>query len=118
MNKRYMKGKWLLMLLICIAILYPIHTQAAKTAINKKNVIVLKSKTVQLKVKGTSKKVSWITSNKNVARVSDKGKVTAKNPGTANITAKIGKKKYQCKVTVPDKKLKRCKDTKETVTAV
>lgn len=50
MNKRYMKGKWLLMLLICIAILYPIHTQAAKTAINKKNVIVLKSKTVQLKV--------------------------------------------------------------------
>ena len=49
MNKRYMKGKWLLMLLICIAILYPIHTQAAKTAINKKNVIVLKSKTVQLK---------------------------------------------------------------------
>ena len=34
MNKRYMKGKWLLMLLICIAILYPIHTQAAKTAIN------------------------------------------------------------------------------------
>ena len=36
MNKRYMKGKWLWMLLICIAMLYPIHTQAAKTAINKK----------------------------------------------------------------------------------
>lgn len=62
------------MLLICIAIFISVHTQAAKTAINKKNVIVLKSKTVQLKVKGTSKKVSWITSNKNVARVSDKGK--------------------------------------------
>ena len=39
-------------------------------------------------------------SKKSVASVSSKGVVTAKKKGTAIITAKIGKKKYTCKITV------------------
>lgn len=53
-----------------------------------------------LKVKGTSKKVSWSSSKKTVAAVTSAGKVTGKGVGTAVITAKVSSKKYTCKVTV------------------
>ena len=46
-----------------------------------------------------NKKVTWSSSNTSVAAVSD-GKVTAKKPGTATITAKVGSRKESCKVTV------------------
>ena len=48
------------------------------------------------------KKIKWSSSKKSVATVSSKGKVKAKKAGTAKITAKIGKKKLTCKVTVAD----------------
>lgn len=48
----------------------------------------------------TSKKVTWSSSNKKVATVSRKGKITAKGPGNCKIYAKIGKKKYICTVKV------------------
>ena len=47
-----------------------------------------------------SKKITWSSSNKKVATVSSKGKVTAKNYGTATITAKCGTKKATCKITI------------------
>lgn len=74
--------------------------QAAKVKLNKKTVTINVGKTVQLKIKGTSKKAKWSSSNKNVATVSKKGKVKGKKAGTAIITAKVGKKKLKCKVTV------------------
>ena len=46
-----------------------------------------------------SKTITWSTSNSAVATVSG-GKVTAKAPGTATITAKCGTKTATCKVTV------------------
>lgn len=46
-----------------------------------------------------SKTVTWTSSNSKVATVS-RGKVTAKMPGTATITAKVGSKTRTCKVTV------------------
>ena len=50
-------------------------------------------------MKGTKAKVTWSTSNKKVATVS-KGVVKARKEGTAVITAKAGKKKLTCKITV------------------
>jgi len=50
------------------------------------------------------KKPKWSSSKKSVATVSKKGKVVAKKAGSATITAKIGKKKYKCKVKVSRKK--------------
>ncbi len=73
---------------------------AAKVKLNKTKLTLYLKKTATLKVKGTKKKVKWSSSNKKVAIVSKKGKVTAKKKGTATITAKIGKNKYKCKVTV------------------
>ena len=61
-------------------------------------------KKAKLKVKGTKKKVKWSSSKKKIATVTKKGVVKAKKKGTAKIVAKIGKKKYTCKVVVKAKK--------------
>ena len=73
---------------------------AAKVKLSKTRLTLYLKKSATLKVKGTKKKVKWSSSNKKVASVSKKGKVTAKKKGTATITAKVGKMKYRCKVTV------------------
>ena len=72
-------------------------------------------KSYKLKLKNNKKKIKWFSSKKKVATVSKTGKVKAKRAGTARITAKVGKKKYVCKVTVKNKK-KTTKTTKTTTT--
>ncbi len=59
-----------------------------------------KAHSVQLKVQWQAGKITWKSSNKKVATVSSKGKVTAKKKGKATITAKVAGKTYKCKVTV------------------
>lgn len=54
-----------------------------------------------LKVTGYKKKVTWASQKKNIVTVSSKGKVTARQKGSAYITAKAGKRTLRCKVTVP-----------------
>ena len=61
---------------------------------------LLLGKTAKLKVKNYKGTVKWSSNKKKVAAVSKKGVVTAKKKGTAVITAKAGKKKLKCKVTV------------------
>ena len=63
----------------------------AKTAVklNKKEVSLTVGKSVTLKVTGTKQKVSWSTSDKKVASVTVKGKVTAKSEGSAVIRARV-----------------------------
>ena len=93
--------KSLLYMFLLMVMLLAIPTQAsAKVKLNKKTVTLTVGKSVKLKLKGTKKKVKWSSSKKSVATVNPKGKVTAKKKGTATITAKVGKKKYKCKVTV------------------
>ncbi len=46
--------------------------------------------------------VTWSTSKKSVAAVSDKGKITAKAEGTATITAKLGSSSIKIKVKVTE----------------
>ena len=54
-----------------------------------------------LKVKGTSRKATWSSSNKRIATVTKKGgNVVTKRAGRVTITAKVGNKKVKCKVTV------------------
>ncbi len=47
-----------------------------------------------------SKTITWSSDNTDVATVNSYGKITAKAPGTATITAKVGDKTATCKVTV------------------
>ena len=110
MKKQMRKLTMVLSLLVALAMTvlsYGEHVEAAsKVKLNKTKVTLAVGESTTLKMNGTSKKVTWSTSNKKVATVS-KGKVTAKKKGTANITAKIGNKKYTCKVTVEAPKLSK-----------
>lgn len=74
-----------------------------KVKLNKKKVTIKVGQKVKLKLKNTKKKVKWNSSKKKVASVTAKGVVKGKKKGTAKITAKCGKKKYVCKVTVKGK---------------
>jgi len=67
---------------------------------NKTKATLYVGKTMKLAVNGAKKKAKWSTSNKKIAIVDKKGKVTAKKAGTVTIKAKIGKKTYKCKLTV------------------
>lgn len=88
--------------------------QAASIKINAKKKTLNVKQTYTLKISGTKKKVKWSSSNKKVATVSSKGKVTAKKVGTATITAKVGNKKYSCKIVVENPKM-NCTSKKITV---
>ena len=76
---------------------------AAKVKLSKKSVTLQVGKKKTIKVKGTTNKVTWATSDKKVATVNSKGKITAKGEGTCNITATVGSKTLTCKVTVKAK---------------
>ncbi len=64
-----------------------------KIKLSAKSTTLKKGKSVKVKAKftpanGISKELTWTSSNKKVAVVNSKGKVTAKKKGTAKITAK------------------------------
>ena len=84
------------------------YTEAkGKTALAKKAITLRKGKTFILKLKNNTKKVKWSVNKKKIIKLSKKTKksVTLKalKPGKAKVTAKVGKKKYTCKVTVSAK---------------
>jgi len=56
--------------------------------------------TYNLNLEGSKSKISWKSSNKSVAKVSDNGKVTAVAPGTATITATVDGKTLNSQVYV------------------
>ena len=109
--KKYSRVLMLVLVLIIAVAILPVSVTEAKSNVklNKTKVTLNVGGTVQLKVKGTNKKVTWSSSNKSIATVSRSGKVKAKKVGTVTITAKVSGKKYKCKVTVKYKDLKDIK---------
>ena len=120
--KKKKSAKSLLALLLALALtcsnlgFYTVDVEAAqkkptKITLNEKSAELVVGKSYYLKVvsvspKKASKSVTFTTSNKKVATVNNKGKITAKKAGTATITAtsKSNKKvKATCKVTVYSK---------------
>lgn len=79
--------------------------KAKSVKLNKKTATVKKGKTLTLKATvnptNTTDKLSWKTSNKNVATVSSKGVVKAVGKGKAVISAVINRKTAKCTITVP-----------------
>lgn len=101
MRKTKRETALILTLVLCLISVLAIPSHGfAKVALNKKNLTLQVGKTYALKLKGTRKKVTWKSNKKAVASVSGRGVVKANKAGIATITAKSGKKKYKCKVTV------------------
>lgn len=87
---------------------FPIYSVQAmatpKLSTNK--LIMVKGTKSALKVKN-GKKVKWKSSNKKIATVSSKGKVTAKKKGSTMIYATVNKKKLKCVVKVETPKISK-----------
>ena len=93
--------KLFMILLVCLLMsmsVMPISASAAK--LNKKSITLNVGKTYTLKTAGIKGKITWSSNKKSIATVSSKGVVKAVKKGTAVVTAKYGKKKLTCKVTV------------------
>ena len=87
-------------LIMSVLLISPARTEAATVKLNKSTVTIAVGETYALKVTGTKSKATWSTNRKNIATVNNKGVVTGKKTGAATITAKVGNKKYTCKVWV------------------
>lgn len=88
---------------------YKCNLTVKQAGINKSNATVYLRKPITLKVIGDSGSVSWSTSNKKIATVDNKGKVTAIKTGKTTIKAKLNGKTYKCSVTVKKPKLNKTK---------
>ena len=75
-------------------------TEAASVKLSKTKKNLKVGKSFKLKVKRTSEKATFTSSDESIAKVDKKGKVTAVAPGKATITANVAGNKLTCKVTV------------------
>lgn len=88
-----------------MAFINPVSVSAAKKVSLSKKLTVRVGQSKKLKLKNNKKKVTWkvISGKKNITLKSKKKTeitVIGRKKGTAKVQAKIGKKKYTCKVTV------------------
>ena len=105
--KKIKKGFALLLVFVMAVSVLPQSAFAAKKKVklSKKAVTVAVGEAVKIQLKNNKKKVKWnITSGKKNVTLSKKKKtsvvIKGKKAGKAKVQAKIGKKKYVCKVTV------------------
>lgn len=108
MWKRKIKKEIALIVMLFLGILLNLMIflpQESKAAIKEnpkltKKVTICIGRSKRLKVTGTTKQVTWKTSDKKVVKVSRKGNIRGIKKGKATITAKVGKKELTCKVNV------------------
>ena len=107
--------KYLGILLMCVFMMVPAVTTEAAPELNKTEVTVQVGDKVKLKVKNTTKTITWSTSDKSIAAVNQNGVVKGKSAGEVTITAKVGKKKLECEVTVVSGSVSRSASTAAAV---
>lgn len=118
-RKKGIRSLALLLVLILAIGFSPVTNVEAKAAprLNYRKVTLVQGKKKRLKVRNLSRrrrKVKWYSTKKSVATVNRKGVVKAKRKGKAYIVAKIGRKKYRCKVIVKKKVRRKKKKTKKS----
>ena len=121
-RKKGIRSLALLLALILAIGFSPVTNVEAKAAprLNYKKVTLVQGKKKRLKVRNLSRrrrrKVKWYSTRKSVATVNRKGVVKAKRKGKAYIVAKVGRKKYRCRVIVKKKvRRKKKKSNKKKV---
>ncbi len=80
----------------------PVSFEKSAVSLSRKKLTLNVGDTKRLKLKNLSDgaEVKWTSSDKEIVRVSKKGKVRALSPGKAKITARTNGEKYVCTVTV------------------
>lgn len=102
----------ILVLMLCVMVMGAFATEkadaATKTHLKKTSIVLTRGTTYQQKLLTASNKtikatlVTWSSNNRNVAKVSKSGKVTAISQGTTTIKAKYKGTTYSFKVKVKD----------------
>lgn len=117
-RKKGIRSLAILLVLVLTLGFSPVTNVEAKAAprLNYKKVTLVQGKKKRLKVRNLrrGRKVKWYSTKKSVATVNRKGIVKAKRKGKAYIVAKVGKKKYRCKVIVKKRVSKKKKKTKKS----
>lgn len=117
-RKNGIRSLAILLVLVLTLGFSPVTNVEAKAAprLNYRKVTLVQGKKKKLKVRNLrrGRKVKWYSTKKSVATVNKKGVVKAKKKGKATIVAKVGKRKYRCKVTVKKKVSKKKKKTKKS----
>ena len=106
---------YMTVMFICLSVL-SVDTVRAATSVKRvqvtldKRAITLyyndvskKSAVLKPRIQGTAKTIKWTTSDRSVATVSQKGRVTAKKVGTAIITVRVNGRSAKCTVKVKRK---------------
>ena len=102
MKRTERRSRLFTILVLTVLFMLAVAGQAGAASMSR-SITLTQGSTTKLKIKG-AKKISWKSSKKKVATVNKKGKVKAVGAGTAVITAKAGKHKLTCKVTVLSKR--------------
>lgn len=96
---------------------------AEKVKLSSKGITLFVGKSKKIKLSNNKKKVTWkVTSGKKLVTLKGKSKsgvtiAAKKKTGTAVVQAKIGKRKYHCKVTIIQKTAAKKKSTKKAAAA-
>ena len=118
-RKKGIRSLAILLVLVLTLGFSPVTNVEAKAAprLNYKKVTLVQGKKKRLKVRNLrrGRKVKWYSTKKSVATVNRKGIVEAKRKGKAYIVAKVGKKKYRCKVIVKKRVSKKKKKSNKKV---
>ena len=105
-TKRSIAGILCIVVLTMMFQICPSYAATATYSISKMKLNMTVGDTSTLSVSGTKEKISWRSSKKSVATVDKNGKVTAKNAGSAVITATVAGEKLTCNVTVENKMIR------------
>ena len=105
-TKRSIAGILCIVVLAMMFQICPSYAATATYSISKTKLNMTVGDTSTLSVSGTKEKISWSSSKKSVATVDQNGKVTAKNAGSAVITATVAGEKLTCNVTVENKMIR------------
>lgn len=105
-KKQYSLTKFvciIMILLVTTLLINPTTAMAATTssvALNTASSYMVKGETTNLQVTGTTKKVTWSSSDKKIAAVTSNGVVKGVGYGTTYVRATVNKKAYTCKIIV------------------
>ncbi|MFT4144052.1 MAG: Ig-like domain-containing protein [Mobilitalea sp.] len=91
----------ILIFVLILSIISPTQVYAA-VKISKAKATMEVDSYLLLKITDTKTKITWSSSDKTIASIDKNGLVTAISDGKCTITAKVGKSKYTCVITVVD----------------